>query len=51
MEETTASAISRIESGRHATSLQTLKKLGAAFGARAVFGSSSARQSIPSASW
>jgi ribosome-binding protein aMBF1 (putative translation factor) len=35
---TTASAISRIESGRHATSPQTLKKLGAAFGARAVLG-------------
>lgn len=35
---TTASAISRIESGQHATSPQTLKKLGDAFGARAVFG-------------
>jgi ribosome-binding protein aMBF1 (putative translation factor) len=35
---TTASAISRIESGRHATSAQTLKKLGDAFGGRAVVG-------------
>lgn len=35
---TTASAISRIESGQHATSGQTLKKLGDAFGARAVVG-------------
>jgi ribosome-binding protein aMBF1 (putative translation factor) len=35
---TTASAISRIESGRHATSAQTLKKLANAFGARAVLG-------------
>ena len=35
---TTASAISRIESGQHATSPQTLKKLGNAFGARAVLG-------------
>jgi ribosome-binding protein aMBF1 (putative translation factor) len=35
---TTASAISRIESGQHATSPQTLKKLGVAFGARAVLG-------------
>ncbi len=35
---TTASAISRIESGQHATSPQTLKKLGDAFGARAVLG-------------
>lgn len=35
---TTASAISRIESGQHATSAQTLKKLGVAFGARAVVG-------------
>jgi len=35
---TTASAISRIESGQHATSAQTLKKLGNAFGARAVLG-------------
>lgn len=35
---TTASAISRIESGQHATSAQTLKKLGDAFGARAVVG-------------
>ncbi len=35
---TTASAISRIESGQHATSTQTLKKLGDAFGARAVLG-------------
>ncbi len=35
---TTASAISRIESGQHATSAQTLKKLGDAFGARAVLG-------------
>lgn len=35
---TTASAISRIESGQNATSAQTLKKLGDAFGARAVVG-------------
>ena len=35
---TTASAISRIESGQHVTSAQTLKKLGDAFGARAVLG-------------
>lgn len=35
---TTASAISRIESGRHATSAQTVKKLGDAFGARTVLG-------------
>lgn len=35
---TTASAISRIESGQHATNAQTLKKLADAFGVRAVFG-------------
>ena len=35
---TTASAISRIESGQHATSARTLKKLGDALGARAVLG-------------
>lgn len=35
---TTASAVSRIESGQHATSTQTLKKLGNALGARAVLG-------------
>lgn len=35
---TTASAISRIESGQHATSTRTLKKLGDAFGGRAVVG-------------
>lgn len=35
---TTASTISRIESGQHATSAQTLKKLANAFGVRAVFG-------------
>jgi ribosome-binding protein aMBF1 (putative translation factor) len=35
---TTASAISRIESGQHATSSQTVKKLASAFGARAVLG-------------
>jgi ribosome-binding protein aMBF1 (putative translation factor) len=35
---TTASAISRIESGQHATSPQTVKKLANAFGARAVLG-------------
>lgn len=35
---TTASAISRIEGGQHATSAQTLKKLGDAFGGRAVVG-------------
>ena len=35
---TTASAISRIESGQHATSARTLKKLGGALGARAVLG-------------
>ncbi|MBA3866399.1 MAG: helix-turn-helix transcriptional regulator [Solirubrobacterales bacterium] len=35
---TTASAVSRIESGQHAANAQTLKKLGDAFGVRAVFG-------------
>jgi ribosome-binding protein aMBF1 (putative translation factor) len=35
---TTASVVSRIESGQHATNAQTLKKLGEAFGVRAVFG-------------
>lgn len=35
---TTASAVSRIESGQHATSAPTLKKLGDAFGGRAVLG-------------
>lgn len=35
---TTASAISRVESGQHATSAQTVKKLADAFGARAVLG-------------
>jgi|SRR5215213_11220277 len=35
---TTASAVSRIESGQHATNAQTLKKLGNAFGGRAVLG-------------
>lgn len=35
---TTASAISRIESGQHATNAKTLKKLGDAFGARTVLG-------------
>ncbi len=35
---TTASAVSRIESGQHATNAQTLKKLADAFGVRAVFG-------------
>jgi ribosome-binding protein aMBF1 (putative translation factor) len=35
---TTASAVSRIESGQHATNPQTLKKLADAFGVRAVFG-------------
>ena len=35
---TTASAISRIESGQRATSARTLKKLGGALGARAVLG-------------
>jgi ribosome-binding protein aMBF1 (putative translation factor) len=35
---TTASAVSRIESGQHATNSQTLKKLADAFGVRAVFG-------------
>lgn len=35
---TTASAVSRIESGQHATNAQTLKKLGDAFGGRAVLG-------------
>jgi ribosome-binding protein aMBF1 (putative translation factor) len=34
----TASAISRIESGQHATSVQTLKNLANAFGVRAVLG-------------
>ncbi|MGE5527374.1 MAG: helix-turn-helix domain-containing protein [Methanosarcina sp.] len=35
---TTASTVSRIESGLHATNAQTLKKLADAFGVRAVFG-------------
>jgi ribosome-binding protein aMBF1 (putative translation factor) len=35
---TTASAVSRIESGQHATNAQTLKKLADAFGIRAVIG-------------
>ena len=35
---TTASAVSRIESGQHATNARTLKKLGDAFGGRAVLG-------------
>jgi ribosome-binding protein aMBF1 (putative translation factor) len=35
---TTASAVSRIESGQHATNAQTLKKLADAFGVRAVIG-------------
>ncbi len=35
---TTASVISRIESGQHATSSRTLKKLAEALGARAVLG-------------
>ncbi len=35
---TTASAISRIKSGRHVTSPQTLGKLAVAFGGRAVLG-------------
>jgi ribosome-binding protein aMBF1 (putative translation factor) len=35
---TTASAVSRIESGQHATNAQTLKKLADAFGGRAVLG-------------
>lgn len=35
---TTASAVSRIESGQHATNAQTLKKLADAFGVRAVLG-------------
>ena len=35
---TTASAISRIESGQHATNGPTLKKLADALGVRAVFG-------------
>ena len=35
---TTASAISRIESGQHATSVRTLKRLGEALGGRAVIG-------------
>ncbi len=35
---TTASAVSRIESGQHATSPQTVKKLADALGARAVLG-------------
>jgi ribosome-binding protein aMBF1 (putative translation factor) len=35
---TTASTVSRIESGQHATNPQTLKKLADAFGVRAVFG-------------
>jgi ribosome-binding protein aMBF1 (putative translation factor) len=35
---TTASAVSRIESGQHATSARTLKRLGEALEARAVLG-------------
>jgi ribosome-binding protein aMBF1 (putative translation factor) len=35
---TTASVVSRIESGQRATNAQTLKKLAAAFGVSAVFG-------------
>jgi ribosome-binding protein aMBF1 (putative translation factor) len=35
---TTTSTVSRVESGQHATSAQTLKKLADAFGARAVLG-------------
>lgn len=35
---TTASVVSRIESGQHATNPPTLKKLADAFGVRAVFG-------------
>jgi transcriptional regulator with XRE-family HTH domain len=35
---TTASVISRIESGQHATSARTLKRLAEALGARAVLG-------------
>jgi ribosome-binding protein aMBF1 (putative translation factor) len=35
---TTASAVSRIESGQHVTNAQTLKKLADAFGVRAVVG-------------
>lgn len=35
---TTASVVSRIESGQHATNAPTLKKLADAFGVRAVFG-------------
>jgi ribosome-binding protein aMBF1 (putative translation factor) len=35
---TTASAISRIESGQHATSARTLKRLGEALGGHAVVG-------------
>lgn len=35
---TTASTVSRIESGQHAVTLQTLKKLADAFGSHVVFG-------------
>lgn len=35
---TTASAISRIESGQHATSIRTLKRLGEALGGHALIG-------------
>lgn len=35
---TNASVVARIEGGQHATDPQTLKKLAAAFGVRAVFG-------------
>jgi ribosome-binding protein aMBF1 (putative translation factor) len=35
---TTASVISRVESGQHATSMRTLKRLAEALGARAVLG-------------
>jgi ribosome-binding protein aMBF1 (putative translation factor) len=44
---TTASAVSRIESGQHATSAQTLKKLADAFGVRAVIGFESGNDKKP----
>lgn len=46
---TTASAISRIESGHHATSAQTLKKLGTPSGAAPSSVSSSVPPRLPSA--
>jgi ribosome-binding protein aMBF1 (putative translation factor) len=44
---TTASAVSRIESGQHVTNAQTLKKLADAFGVRAVIGFESGTEKKP----